>query len=185
MNDRPGRAVFLVGPSSAGKSSLGEALLDAFREPFMFFETDRYGLSGPGNRPDLVTPVREEMIIRGAAYAVRGYLDAAIDLIVERSFWHVSARAMAATVFAPYDAWLVGLRWELEELERRERGRTDGIFPGTARAQATGAGEWDLPYDFVVDTVALSPEAAARVVAAWVAGNPEPTAIRDIAGTWR
>lgn len=151
MRTEAGRAIFLVGPSSAGKSSLGGVLIDVLPDPFMFFEADGCGLRGPSGRPESVTVAREEVVTRGVAYAIRGYLDAGLDLVVEVGLWHPSARAMAASVFAPYGAWLVGLRWELAELERRESQRGDGRFPGTAHSQATPAGAWTLPYDLVVD----------------------------------
>ncbi len=147
----------------------------------MFFETDRCGLRGPSGRPELVTAAREEVLARGAAFAIRGYLDAGIDLLVEVGLWGQSTRATAANVFEPYDAWLIGLRWNLSELERRERRREDGIFPGTAARQAMPRDDWRLPYDVVVDTVTLSPEAAARELAEWLAKRPPPRAISAIA----
>ncbi len=82
-----GRAIFLVGPSSAGKSSLGMALVELLPDPFMFFETDRCGLRGPRGRPELETKEREKVVTRGGAYAIRGYLEAGVDLVVEVGLW--------------------------------------------------------------------------------------------------
>ncbi len=87
VNTGPGRAIFLVGPSSAGKSSLGKALVELLPDPFMFFETDRCGLRGPA-RPELETLEREEVLTRGVAFAIRGYLEAGVDLVVEVGLWH-------------------------------------------------------------------------------------------------
>jgi chloramphenicol 3-O-phosphotransferase len=135
---------------------------------------------GPSGRPELETLEREELLTRGAAFAIRGYLEAGVDLVVEVGLWHPRTRHMAAAVFEPFDAWLVGLRWELAELERRERQRDDGIFPGTARSQATPADAWALPYDFVVDAVGMSPAAAAQEIVDWLFTGPKPLAIRRI-----
>lgn len=122
----------------------------------------------------------EDRYTRATALAVRGYLDAGIDLVVERAFWHRRARAMAAEVFAPYSAWLIGLQWELEVLEEREADRLDSIFPGTARRSAANH-DLDLPYDFVIDTMAQSTADAARDLADWLASDPEPRGIRALA----
>ena len=178
-----GRALFLVGPSSAGKSSLGMALVELLPDPFMFFETDRCGLRGPRGRPELETMEREEVVTRGAAYAIRGYLEAGVDLVVEVGLWGPRPRRMAAAVFEPFEAWLVGLRWDLAELERRERQRDDGIFAGTARTQATPTQAWILPYDLEVDAVGNPPAAAAQEVVDWFATAPTPRAIRRIANS--
>lgn len=183
VNTGLGRAVFLVGPSSAGKSSLGMALVELLPDPFLFFETDRCGLRGPRGRPELETLEREEVVARGAAYAIRGYLEAGVDLVVEVGLWGPRSRRMAAAVFEPFDAWLVGLRWDLAELERRERGRDDGIFPGTARTQATPREAWMLPYDLEVDAVGHPPATAAQEVVDWLATGPTPRAIRRIANS--
>ena len=180
MTTGPGRAIFLVGPSSAGKSSIGRALVELHPDPFMFFEADRCGLRGASGRPELVTLEREEVVTRGAAFAIRGYLEAGVDLVVEVGLWHPRARQMAAAVFKPFDAWLVGLRWDLAELERRERARNDGIFAGTARSQATLRDGWSLPYDFEVDAVGNSPAAAAQEISDWLSTGPMPRAIRLI-----
>ena len=183
VNTGFGRAIFLVGPSSAGKSSLGRALVELLPDPFMFFETDRCGPRGPSGRPELETLEREQLVNRGAAFAIRGYLQAGVDLVVEIGLWHPRARHMAAAVFEPFDAWLVGLRWDLAELERRERQRDDGIFPGTARSQATLREAWSLPYDLVVDAIGRSPAAAAQETVDWLSTGPTPRAIRQVASS--
>ena len=101
-----------------------------------------------------------------------------MDLVVEVGLWGPGARRMAAAVFEPFDAWLIGLRWDLAELERRERWRDDGIFPGTARTQATPREAWMLPYDLEVDAVAYPPSAVAQEVVDWLSTGPTPHAIR-------
>lgn len=183
MSTGSGRAIFLVGPSSAGKSSVGMALVELLPDPFMFFETDRCGLRGPSGRPELETLEREELVTRGAAFAIRGYLEAGVDLVAEVGLWNSRARHMAAAVFEPFDAWLVGLRWDLAELERRERQRDDGILPGTAHSQATLPDAWSLPYDLVVDAVGKPPAAAAQEIVDWLSTGPTPRAIRQVASS--
>ena len=176
-----GRALFLVGPSSAGKTALGHALVEFLPDPYLFFESDRFGLWHPQNRPELVTLEYEAVLTRGSALAVRGYLDAGVNLVVERDFWHPNTRAMTASVFERYDAWLIGLRWDTAVLEAREAARADGIFAGTARAQTRRRERWQMPYDFVVDTVRLSPNEAAQTVIEWLNAQPSHRAVAEIA----
>lgn len=47
---RRGNALFLVGPSSAGKTSLGRELLEVLPELYVMFEADRLGLRLPQKR---------------------------------------------------------------------------------------------------------------------------------------
>jgi chloramphenicol 3-O-phosphotransferase len=153
------------------------------RDSRPFFETDRCALRGPHGRRELQTSEREEVVTRGAAFAIRGYLEAGVDLVVEVGLWRPTARRMAAAVFEPFDAWLLGLRWDLGELERREGQRDDGILPGTGRTQATPSEAWTLPYDFEVDAVRNTPAAAAQQVVDWLSTGPTPRAIRRIASS--
>lgn len=111
--------------------------------------------------------------------AVRGYVDAGVI-----SWWSETCGSEdpshGGKDLESYEAWLVGLRWNGATLEEREAQRTDGIFAGTARAQTEGEGRWDLPYDFVVDTVTLKPKQAASAVLDWFVARPTPQAIREI-----
>lgn len=159
------------------------ALVELLPDPFMFFETDRCGLRGPRGRPEHETMEREEVVTRGAAYAIRGYLEAGVDLVVEVGLWGPGLDVWQQPSSNPFEAWLVGLRWDLAELERRERRRDDGIFPGTARTQATPTQAWILPYDLEVDAGGNPPAAAAQVVVDWLATGPTPRAIRRIANS--
>ncbi|MEX1009181.1 MAG: hypothetical protein WD271_15260 [Acidimicrobiia bacterium] len=178
-----GRALFLVVPSSAGKTSLGHALLNVLPDPYLFVEVDQWALHWPLDRPEFATLAHQDRLDRGAALALRGYLDAGVDLIVEWGLWHARARVMAARVFAPYDAWLIGLRWDLETLETREAARTDGILAGTARGQATRRGVWELPCDLELDAVHEAPDRLAERVTTWLSTAPEPRAIRSLAAS--
>jgi chloramphenicol 3-O-phosphotransferase len=114
---------------------------------------------------------------------VRGYLDAGVNLVVERDFCHPTLRAETAELFAPFQAWIVGLRWDAAVLEAREVARTDGIAPGTAQRQTRHAGRWKMPYDLVVDSVGLAPADIALQVHRWLQARPEPRAIREIASS--
>lgn len=63
--EQRGRAVFLIGGSSAGKTSIGRALVELLPDGYLFFESDRFGVSSPRARPDLLTLEREYAVTRG------------------------------------------------------------------------------------------------------------------------
>lgn len=161
LTEPKGKALFLVGPSSAGKTCLGHALLAALPDPYVFYEADAFGPWYPHHRAGFATMEMETRVTHGAALAIRGYLDAGVNVIVERSLWWPAVRRWVAQAFQQYPAWLVGLRWELEVLEQRGLRRNGGIFPGTVRSQVADGGFEELPYDLVVNAVDQAPDALA------------------------
>lgn len=156
-------------------------MLGVLPDPYLFFEADHFGLWNPSGRTDFVTIEMETRVTRGAALAVRGYLDAGVNLVVERNLWWPDVRQWVAGVFQEYDAWILGLRWDLDVLEARERERSDGRFRGMARSDVADGRFHDLPYDLGLDAVTQAPDAMARQVAAWLAAQPPPRGVRQIA----
>ncbi len=180
-----GRALFLVGPSSTGKTTLGHELIERLPDPFILFEVDRFGGHLPRTRPELLTLELQDRMTRGGAMAVRGYLDAGVNLVVEWGLWAPRDRRWVAEVLSPYPAWLIGLRWRLDVLEAREERRSD-VRAGTARGMAEhGSRYWDLPFDLMVDNASQTPEVAALEIVTWFADAPPPTAISDLADASR
>ena len=96
------------------------------------------------------------MPLPGAAVAVRGYVDAGVNLVVERDLWHPPLGTATVPLFAPYEGWLVGLG-EISPSWRPERRPAPTASFRTARGLTTEAAQWEMPYDLVVDTIGFSP----------------------------
>ncbi len=73
---RPGRAIFLVGPSSSGKSAIARELMATLPDPWYFYESDfTQTFHAPTDRFELATPEMERRLTYGTALALRGYLE--------------------------------------------------------------------------------------------------------------
>lgn len=189
---RAGNIIFLNGSSSAGKTTIAGMLQQILTEPYQHIALDQFrdgmpgryrGLNSPDGAPgaqglnvvpvqlegERVTQIRfgehGERVLRGmrraiAAFAREGNHVIVDDLLFKPGYLHDYARVLDGL-----DAWLIGVRCNLDEVNRRERQRS-GRFPGTATSHfhevhAHGAG-----YDLEVDTSHSSPrDCAVRIVA--------------------
>lgn len=156
--ERP-QCVLLVGPSSAGKTSLARAVQRIADRPWFFYEGDVLSGGFPPARPEFVTVEWDHRVREGAARAARGLLEAGLEVIVELGLFDPWGRATVASVLSPFPTFVVRLRCDLEILERRELLREDR-FPGTARSQAEQLE--GLPFDHDILTDLSSPEVLAE-----------------------
>jgi chloramphenicol 3-O phosphotransferase len=94
---------------------------------------------------------------------VRGLVRAGNNVIADVFLdeqWMISS---AVATFRELRAFLVGLRCDVAELERRERERGDR-FPGIARAFAESVHQHVPVYDIDIDTGASSADESARAI---------------------
>lgn len=180
---RRGRIVLLNGPSCAGKTSLANALARQLPTPWLVMPVDLFHhiRSRPQSKlaPDQWQRVFQET--RSAYHrALAGAALAGCDVIGDHVLsepWRLTEQ-LALT--SGLDVLLVHVTCDLDELERRERHRSDRE-PGTARAQA------DVVFahgdcDFVVDTTQAKPEACAARVAVLLDSPPKETAFERLRG---
>lgn len=170
----PGRAIFLNGASSSGKSTLAKALQRALEEPFLHVSSDQFvsaGMlpdrrddSGPFNWWNQMRP----RFFAGFHRCLPALAEAGNDLIIEHVIEFPAWRDELAQLLAHLDVFLVGVYCDLDELDRRERARGDRRI-GEGRSHV----EEDLihtfgPYDLEVDTTAgASATLAESVLKAW------------------
>lgn len=203
-----GTVVFLNGTSSAGKGAIARALQESLDEMFLHLEMDLIfealevaGYNGAVRLGETVPP----KLARGAAFvhdgerfvrleygkdgrrAFQGYFgmvaalaDAGTNVIADAFLDEAWMIPSAVASLGERRAFLVGLRCDLEELERRERERGDR-FPGIAHAFAESVHQHVPFYDIEIDTGSSSVEESARTIARVIAnGTPRAfKALRD------
>ena len=169
-----GRVIYLNGTSSAGKTTLAQALLDVLKEPYLHFSLNLFdklpsrkqikrglipdiwnfesgfakcvaALASSGNN------VIVDDVMAPPQYLPAGIEFDALDLLRQR-----------VAVLSPFDVLFVKVFCLLEELERREATRGDRTI-GLARFQYDKVHKYVI-YDVEVDTSMNAPEDGAKQV---------------------
>jgi chloramphenicol 3-O phosphotransferase len=193
-----GRILVLNGTSSAGKTTLANALHQALPDEYEVGGLD-LTLKALPSELFVITDDRDHAPVDGWLVPLQGGVqltlptlgsaalnvldrmyasfgaraDAGANLIVDDVLWHPRALAMATAHFADRDAWLVGVYCPTDVAVEREKRRGDRAAGGAALfAEAVHR---HGVYDITVDAAVLTP--AQQVIAA-MADAPGPTAFR-------
>jgi chloramphenicol 3-O phosphotransferase len=200
-----GTILYLNGSSSAGKSTLAEALQPLLDEPFVLVGADTIfgGLSRRDNRAvrpgdsdrrieqgvswlldpdDQVVEIRfgprGRRLIYGLHRMVAGLADEGNNVIVDDVIFDGDMLVHLARLMAALPAYLVGVRCAPAILEERERARGDRLR-GLSLLLHEQAHRHTI-YDLEVDTGALGPAEAAEVIRAHMEIHP-PRAFAEMA----
>ena len=179
--------IFLNGASSAGKTTLGTALQDALTEPYLLMGLDTCFAMVPSqwaggpmgahraqgfqyvDMPDdngkpvsgiSYGPVGLRML-QGFHRAVREFVQAGNSVIVDEMMLSPEVRDHWFTTLADLDVLWVGVRCDLNELERREPTRKN---PAGLSRWSDGRVHEAMPYDLWVDTTNHPAETCAQEV---------------------
>lgn len=192
-----GSIILLNGCSSAGKTTLAQAIQEASPQPVQCIALDHFrdGMPGkyrgmnsapgePGARGLNVVPrgARTELqfgdvgfaVLRGMRRAIAAFAASGVDVVVDDLLLEHAFLLDYLDAFAGLDVVFVGVRCDLDTVNRRESSRP-GRFPGTAAAHYLRVHQ-DCEYDVEVDTAACSPREGARQVVAVRQALPRPTA---------
>ena len=166
----PGRILFLHGPSSSGKSTLARALQQQLDELFVYISIDHWrdGRAFPVERlkrGDFDWSAHRPSFFEGFHRCIPALAHAGNHLIVEHIVETPEWRDRLADLLADLDVFVVGLRCELPELERRERGRGDRPIGEARRDYETDRSF--LTFDLEVDGMADPHANAEKVLRAW------------------
>jgi chloramphenicol 3-O phosphotransferase len=167
----PGKIILLNGPSSAGKSTLCQAIQTQMDEPFLQFSLDFFFFNSP------VLPKQQlkdgtfqwaeirPRIFEGffnclPALAIAGN-NLLIEYIIEtQAQWDALRQRLEG-----FDVFLIGVHCPLPELERREQLRGDRRV-GDARRDLETVHAF-TKYDFEIDSSEPVDDNATRIIAAW------------------
>lgn len=169
-----GRIIFIHGPSSSGKSTLGKALQQAIEAPFWRWSIDhlRDAKVLPSDRIRAGEFLWSEMrapFFDGFHRSVAAFAEAGNDLILEHILdtpgWADELKAR----LAPFDVLFVGVHCDPAELRRREIARGD---------RPLGSAEKDFEtvhvgrvYDIEVDGRSSVAENVRAVLERWRSGE--------------
>lgn len=177
-----GRIVLLNGPSSAGKTSVAQALASGFPTPWLVMPVDLFHSIRSRPPQDLLSEDEWAAVFRRtrSAYhrALAGAALAGCDVIGDHVLSEHWRLAELLDLTAGIDVLLVHVICDVEELERRERRRGDRDV-GTAGKQLAEVfthGDCDLE----VDTTNASPQDCAARIAQLIAFPPAETAFRRL-----
>jgi len=173
--------ILLNGSTSAGKTSIAKALQKALPEGYLRFSIDdifpwtpmrwhdnpdgfQFKQLSNGEMPILIGP-QGQRLVRAWRRMVRAALDEGFKALLDDVFLDPGAQDDWAKVLTGKDVFVVGVRCELAELQRREKARGDrGV--GQALSQHDRV-HVHARYDFEVDTTATSaPDCAGAIIAA-------------------
>jgi chloramphenicol 3-O phosphotransferase len=188
--------VLISGPSCSGKSSIAAAVQELMDEPYLHVGIDHFEAMQPerhgrrisvfyGQRGDRTWDADHDLVhvhhICLAAFAEAGAHVVAEHIFLKRRWLRDAVRRLEK---AP--VLLVGVQCSVEDLERRERAR-EGKNPSSGQAvrQRDLLAPLDQlsPYDLVLDTTRLSPQACAERIKARLREGPPPTGFESLRGS--
>ncbi|MBI3929376.1 MAG: hypothetical protein HY319_27770 [Armatimonadetes bacterium] len=197
-----GKLIILNGGSSAGKTSLGQALQDIMPECYVLLGIDLFWMALPPKQLNLshVDPeyyrwsdhteedgreyfeVQPGPLLNQAMYAryraIKAYLDYGMNVIADDVVWKKEWLVDTVTLLEGYHVTFVGVHVSDEEGARRETVRGDR-HGGWNRGSATAAHRYAI-YDIEIDTTDHPPRVLAEQLKARLAGCPEPTAFQQL-----
>ncbi|MBX3059320.1 MAG: hypothetical protein KF770_22855 [Anaerolineae bacterium] len=198
---QPGNIILLNGTSSAGKSTIAQALQTVMDGPYLHTGVDHFQLACP---PGLVNiqgdlaaePVGWEVVYRddglhsvrigpigrqlitGMYRMIAVLSESGINLIVDDVIWQEWILHTAVTILHPYPIYFIAIDLSLAAAEQREQQRGNR-GPGNVRYFYPRVYELNDVYDARIDAETNDPERCAQLIKTAVA-TIRPTAFKQL-----
>lgn len=168
--------IVVHGPSSAGKTSLADAVQQLDERLWLTVRADQLDVF-PCQRAEFVTADNDRRLREGVMRTAVGFLDLGFNVINEQFIADPVGGALARRVLGAAGFLAVQLRCDLATAEEREARRA-GLYPGVARQQAAEIERRPSIADLLLDTTTAAPAELAATVIDWLASGPTATALR-------
>lgn len=171
INPDFGKIIMLNGASSAGKSTLCDALQKELNEPFLRFSLDFFMFNSNvlPKRKDTQGPfswsAMRPKLFDGYFNCLFGLVSAGNNLLVDYIIESSYQLEKLVSILNHVDVFLVGVHCPLIELERREMARGDRRVGDAKRDLETV--HTFIAYDFEVDSTDMVEITVEKIVAAW------------------
>lgn len=169
--ENQGKIILLNGASSAGKSTLSDALQNQLDEPFLQFSLDFFFFDSkilPRRREEggaFAWPNMRPRLFAGYYNCLPALASAGNNLVIDHIIETAEQLEILVRLLAGFDVFFVGVHCPLEELERREQQRGDRCI-GDARRDLETVHTFS-GYDLEVDSTERPKNNAARIIEAW------------------
>jgi chloramphenicol 3-O phosphotransferase len=194
-----GKVIFLNGSSSSGKTTLAIMLQQLLDEPYQHIALDQFrdgmpgryrGLNSPAGTPgasglnivpmekddELLTHIRfgehGEQVLRGMRRSIAAFAREGNNVIIDDLLFKPEYLDDYAMALDGVPTWLIGIRCDLEVVNRRE-GLRSGRFPGTATSHFHEVHSHDAGYDLEIDTSVSTPKSCALAIVERLQSPPE------------
>ena len=178
--------VYLNSPSSASKSTLAKALVAAMDDPWCLVSMDTFeGMAARRFSLPGAQAFYDDCVVPFIHHAASSFADQRLGVVVEAVLGSPQWLHDAARRLASHRVFLVAVRCDLKEVQRRERERGNRKIGVAERQFAYVHKVVDdrRGYDFEVDTTRTSAEECASLFRAHLATNSEPTALSRLRAT--
>jgi chloramphenicol 3-O phosphotransferase len=193
-----GKIIFLNGCGSSGKTSIAKAIghespelwlsfgVDTFIDMIPFGRQEPYLKFIPGQNergPTMHVESGPESVKLFSAMPQFGEMlaDSGNNLIIDEVLFDENALKAYVHHLKAHTVYYIGVFCDLEVMQERESARKDRLI-GLSNDQIDRVHQGRLnSYDFKVDTTAISPFEAARLILKFMDDNPAPKAFQTLA----